>query len=133
MIALSPPHGPAALAVRWREDAQVFRRYGAEGRARMLERMAAELERSTRDDGAARVDLQTAADLSGFSRSHLRRLVRTGKLSVTKDRAGDPLVSVSDLPRKAGRASGAPAAWPSGREAVAELLRLRNARKNRKS
>jgi hypothetical protein len=133
MIAPLFPDGPAALATRWREDAEVFRRYGAGGRARMLERMAAELERSTRGDRAARVDLRTAADLSGFSRSHLRRLIRTGKLSATKDGAGNPLLRVSDLPRKAGRLGGAPATWPSGREAVAELLRSRPAQKNRKS
>jgi len=37
------------LAARWRADAQVFRRYGSTGRARMLERLAAELEQT---DGA---------------------------------------------------------------------------------
>jgi hypothetical protein len=132
MIAPQLADGPAALAARWREDAEVFRRYGAAGRARMLERMAAELEQTTRGDGAARVDLRTAADLSGFSRSHLRRLIRTGKLPATRDGAGDPLVSVSDLPRKPGRSGGAPADWPSGREAVAELLRSQHAWKNRK-
>jgi hypothetical protein len=35
------PAGAAELAARWREDAQVLRRYGATGRARMLERLAA--------------------------------------------------------------------------------------------
>ncbi len=133
MIAPLFPEGPAGLAARWREDAEVFRRYGAAGRARMLERMAAELERTTRGDEAARVDLSTAADLSGFSRSHLRRLIRTGKLPATEGETGDPLVRVSDLPRKAGPLGGAPAVWPSGREAVAELLRRQNPRKNRKS
>lgn len=134
MIAASAPQDTAALAARWREDAQVFRRYGATGRARMLERMAAELERSTSGDAAARVDLRTAANLSGFSRSHLRRLIRTGRLPATSDGAGNPIVSVSDLPRKPGHLGGAPAAArPSGREAVAELLRQHRTPKTRKS
>lgn len=99
MIAPQSPPTPAALAARWREDAQVFRRYGASGRARMLEQMAAELELSTQADASATVDLSTAAALSGFSRAHLRRLIREGKLTTTADGA---LIRVSDLPRKPG-------------------------------
>jgi hypothetical protein len=72
MIAPQSPHSPATLAARWREDAQVFRRYGAAGRARMLERMAAELELSAQADQTACVDLSTAAQVSGFTRAHLR-------------------------------------------------------------
>ena len=53
MIAPHYPPGPAALAARWREDAQVLRRYGATSRARLLEQMAAELEASTAADAMA--------------------------------------------------------------------------------
>lgn len=123
MIAPQSPPTPAALAAQWREDAQVFRRYGAAGRARMLERIAAELEQSTQTDQSATVDLSTAVKLSGFSRAHLRRLIREGKLSATADGA---LVRACDLPRKPGftptQAHAAPTTWPSGREAVSELL-----------
>lgn len=125
MIAPQSPPTPAALAARWRSDAQVFRRYGAAGRARMLERMAAELELSTGADECATVDLSTAAALSGFSRAHLRRLIREGKLTTVADGA---LVRVGDLPRKPGYntptrgADGTPTLPPSGREAVADLL-----------
>lgn len=123
MIAPHSPLTPAALASRWREDAQVFRRYGAAGRARMLERMAAELELTAEADQSAAVDLNTAAELSGFSRAHLRRLIRDGKLSTSADGA---LVRACDLPRKPGytptQAPAAPTTWPSGREAVSDLL-----------
>lgn len=127
MIAPQSPPTPAALAARWREDAQVFRRYGAAGRARMLERMADELERSADADQCTTVDLSTAAELSGFTRAHLRRLIREGKLAATSDGAR---VCVSDLPRKPGYtlAPAKSAVWPSGREAVADLL-ARPARK----
>jgi hypothetical protein len=114
------------LAARWREDAQVFRRYGAAGRARMLEHMAAELELSTQVGQTACVDLSTAAELSGFTRAHLRRLIRNGRLTVAPDGAGELRVRVKDLPRKPGHAPtdarAARATCPPGREAVADLL-----------
>ena len=91
----------------------------------MLERMAAELELSTQTTECATVDLSTAATLSGFSRAHLRRLIREGKLATTADGA---LVRVSDLPRKPGAppTGAAPPPWTSsGREAISELLALK--------
>jgi hypothetical protein len=132
MIAPQSPPTPAALAARWREDAQVFRRYGAAGRARMLERMADELERAAEADQSATVDLSTVAKLSGFTRAHLRRLIRVGKLAATSDGAR---VRASDLPRKPGHTlAAAPAestVWPSGREAVADLLARPGAKRAR--
>jgi hypothetical protein len=123
MIAPQSPPTPAALAARWREDAQVFRRYGAAGRARMLERMADKLECAAGADQSRTVDLSTAAELSGFTRAHLRRLIREGKLAATSD---GTRVRASDLPRKRGHTlRQVPArcrVWPSGREAVSDLL-----------
>lgn len=100
---MSGPASPAQLAARWREDAQVLRRYGAIGRARMLECVAAELESSTTTEAAATADLSAAAGLSGFSRSHLRRLFREGKLIPAAFERGEPLFRVSELPRKPGK------------------------------
>ena len=101
MIAPKFPAGPAALAARWREDAQVLRRYGANSRARMLEQMAAELESSTAAEATAIVGLSVAAQLSGFTRAHLRRLIREGKLIAARSDGGEVQVRLSDLPRKA--------------------------------
>lgn len=67
------------MAARWRADAQVFRRYGSTGRARMLERLTAELEQSASAEAAA-VDVTGAAELTGFTRGHLRRVFREGRL-----------------------------------------------------
>lgn len=94
------PAGPAALAARWREDAQVLRRYGANSRARMLEQMTAELESSTAAEATAVVDLSVAAQLSGFTRAHLRRLVREGKLIAAASDGREVQVRLGDLPRK---------------------------------
>lgn len=102
-----PTAVPAALAARWRADAQVFRRYGSPGRARMLERMADELEQCTAQEAAMLVDLSAAAALSGFTRGHLRRLYRDGRLVAAAVRDTEPLFRISDLPRKPGRTAAA--------------------------
>lgn len=137
MIVPHYPPGPAALAARWREDAQVLRRYGVTSRARLLEQMAAELEASTAADATATVTLSIAAELSGFTRAHLRRLIREGKLVTAGTEGREPQVRLSDLPRKA--THGAPAqlgTWPSARAIVAEVVGtgrvLPARRKNRK-
>jgi hypothetical protein len=95
------PPGPAALAARWRADAQVLRRYGVTSRARLLEEMAAELEASTAAEATAIVGLSDAARLSGFTRAHLRRLVREGKLIAVGSDGREVQVRLGDLPRKA--------------------------------
>jgi hypothetical protein len=118
MIAPHNPPGPAALAARWREDAQVLRRYGVTSRARLLEQMAAELEASTAADATATVALSVAAELSGFTRAHLRRLIREGKLVTAGTEGREPQVRLSDLPRKATHV----VAWSSARAIVAEVV-----------
>jgi hypothetical protein len=123
MIAPYYPSGPAALAARWRADAQVLRRYGVASRARLLEQMAAELEASTAADATATVALSVAAELSGFTRAHLRRLIREGKLVTAGTEGREPHVRLSDLPRKPTRAAPAQLVeWPSTRAIVAEVV-----------
>ena len=100
MPAPDHPTTRAELAARWRADAQVFRRYGSTGRARMLERLADELEQTTGEDAAAVVGLTAAAKLSGFTRGHIRRMVRDGRLIPAGIEDGKPLIRVADLPRK---------------------------------
>jgi hypothetical protein len=137
MIAPHYPPGAAALAARWREDAQVLRRYRRKQPRPELEQMAAELEASTAADVTATVALSVAAELSGFTRAHLRRLIREGKLDTAGTEGREPQVRLSDLPWKA--THGAPAqlvGWPSTRAIVAEVVGTGCARpprpKNRK-
>jgi hypothetical protein len=125
-----PAAGPLALAARWRSDAQVLRRYGATARAQMLERMAAELEQSTAEGAAAVVGLSAAAELSGFTRGHLRRLYRNGRLVAAALDGGEPLFRVSDLPCKSGSAP-ADIDHPRGVEIARELIRTPTPRRPR--
>ena len=116
--------GPGALVTRLRDDAQVFRRYGATGRAQMLEQIAAEVERSTADESAAVVGMRAAVALTGFTRGHLRRLYREGRLLAAGLERGEPVFRVADLPRKpAARPAAARPAPASRAQFVRELVR----------
>jgi hypothetical protein len=88
----------------WREDAAVLRRRGARRAAALLERLAAEIEEDWcgQDARAELVDLNRAADLSGYTRGHLRRLIVDGALT-NHGTDAKPLVCVADLPRKPAR------------------------------
>lgn len=66
----------------------------------MLERLATELEQTATEEAAAVVDLTIAAQLTGFTRGHLRRLFRDGRLAAVRMEGDEPLFRVSDLPRK---------------------------------
>ena len=96
----SPPR-LAALVDRWRTNAALLRSYGAPGHARLLERLAADLEAELAAESSPVVDLAGAVHLSGYSRGHLRRLLRTGQLvNLGTDTA--PRFNAADLPRKPG-------------------------------
>jgi hypothetical protein len=89
----------------WRQDAAVLRRYGAVRAAQMVERLAAELESDARTPAGELVDLAGAVALSGFTRGHLRRLVRDEKLRNLGSETA-PMFRASELPRKPGYVSG---------------------------
>jgi hypothetical protein len=97
----SSPARLAALVDRWRANAALLRAYGAPGHARLLERLAADLEAELHAESAAVVDLAAAVCLSGYTRGHLRRLLRSGQLrNVGTEDA--PAFITSELPRKPG-------------------------------
>jgi hypothetical protein len=87
-------------AHQWRSDAEVFRRYGQEALAALLEKLAADLEADCLS-AEQRVSFADAPHLSGYSQAHLRRLIRQGKLPNlgTKKK---PEFLLTDLPRKPG-------------------------------
>lgn len=92
--------GPVALAARWRADAVVFRRHGALARARMLEHLADELEAAAGEEAETVVDLAAAVKLTGFTRGHLRRMYREGRLAIVGGDEAKPRFRAADLPRK---------------------------------
>lgn len=87
-------------ANEWRRDAEVFRRYGQEALAALLEKLATDLEADCLS-ADERVSFADAPHLSGYSQAHLRRLVRQGKLTNLGSKK-KPEFLLSDLPRKPG-------------------------------
>ncbi|HEX6749880.1 MAG TPA: hypothetical protein VF092_21485 [Longimicrobium sp.] len=92
----------ADLARLWREHAGLLRRYGAEAQAAALEQCAADVEAEERERVNACVTLEEAVELTGFSRSHLRRLWREGDKVRRAGTEDAPLFYESELPRKPG-------------------------------
>lgn len=90
------------LAGTWREHAALLRKYGAEAQAAVLEQCASEVEAEAREHDSVRVTLERAVEITGFSRSHLRRLWREGKKVRRLGTEAIPEFFLSDLPRKPG-------------------------------
>jgi hypothetical protein len=91
----------SGCAGTWRTDAAVLRRYGAAALADLLERCAADLGSEQRAHLDALVTLDEAVQLTGFTRGHLRRLCRSGKLANAGTEAA-PAFRLAALPRKTG-------------------------------
>ena len=92
----------AVLASRWREVAATLRTYGAESAATALERCADELDSHAASVADATLSLDEAATASGYSVTHLRRLVAQGVLSDVGTN-GVTALRQQDLPYKPGR------------------------------
>jgi hypothetical protein len=88
------------LTARWREEAAMFRRYGAEQQAAACDLHADELENAIRSAAEERLTLAEAAAASGYSPRRLRELVAAGEIP-NAGRKGAPRLRRSDLPRKA--------------------------------
>jgi hypothetical protein len=91
----------SVCAGTWRTDAAVLRRYGAAALADLLERCAADLGSEQRARLDALVTLDEAVQFTGFTRGHLRRLCRSGKLANVGTEA-EPAFRFAALPRKTG-------------------------------
>lgn len=106
----------------WRDDAATLRRRGDRRAARLLERVASELEDELRQDGPAElVDLTRAIELSGYTRGHLRRLLVAGTL-INHGTPHRPLFRPADLPRKARRPPPAPRDRSTGRDLALSVV-----------
>lgn len=93
--------GPADLVREWRQQAAQYERDGLTPSARILHRVADELEALA---GGESVSLAEAARRSGYTTDHLARLCREGKLR-NVGRKHAPRYLVTDLPRKLSRMS----------------------------
>lgn len=90
------------LAARWREEAQHLRNLEAHGQAAALEQAASELEAAIAQWELEPLTISQAAAESGYSEEHLRRLARTGELSVERNCGHKSRIRIrrGDLPTK---------------------------------
>lgn len=93
---------PTELAIRWRAEAAVLLRRGAEQQATTLESCAADLEQWARKHELEELTLEQAGEESGYSYSALQKMLATGRLVNAGD-AHRPRILRGDLPRKPGR------------------------------
>ena len=98
------------LSEDWRRRAETLRRYGGDASAAALEACAAELDSVVDRQDHAILTLTEAAEQSGYSASHLGRLVREGAVP-NAGRPGAPRIALKDLPLK-GRSARADGGGP---------------------
>ena len=98
MTRTSPP-SIRKLPAAWRRQAKTLRRYGGQALATALERCADELEGTIQERDETTLSLTDAARESGYTREHLGRLVRDGKIP-NAGRPGAPRIARRHLPRK---------------------------------
>jgi hypothetical protein len=93
------PEPIAVLVTRYRQDAETFRRYGADAQAKLLEHVAQDIDRAVSAGNDELLSLVEAQCHSAYSADHLRRLAREGKVhSVRKGRR--LYFKRGELPRK---------------------------------
>lgn len=91
------------LIASWRTDAEVLDRHGHDREAERLRQQAEEVEHALRRRRSEMLTVAEAAEESGYSEKHLRRLVREGKLEAERPGGdgGRILLPRGALPRKA--------------------------------
>lgn len=104
---------PTDLAAQWRERAGQQRELGADAQAKTLEWCADRLEEQVREWQSEKLTIERAAAESGYSETHLRRLLREG----TIPNAGEehhPRIRRYHLPRKPSAGAGTIASGDGG-------------------
>lgn len=94
----------SALVATWRAEAATFRQYGEERLAIACERHADQVEAAAAAEEFEVVTLEEAAELGGYSYSHLQHLVANGALENVGEKHA-PRIRRCDVPRKPGHGS----------------------------
>ena len=90
------------LLSRWRAQRDEFRQLDAMVNGeRLCPEIVQDLETLEKTEGEEVLTLSKAAEYSGYSREHLARLVRVGRLH-NAGRPDAPKIRACDLPRKPG-------------------------------
>ena len=94
---------PSQLPSLFRNRAQMLRNdHGIVEPARSIEWCAEKLEQALQEQANQLLNLQEAADLSGYSADHLGLMVRDVDIP-NAGRPGAPKIRLKDLPRKANK------------------------------
>ncbi len=113
---------PTTLSSRWRIRAKLFRDHADESVARAYEKCAGELDEAWREWEVEALTLQEAADQSGYTCSHLRRLIREQVIPDSGD-DGQTRIQRNHLPKKPGQGVAPPAQYrPITRTQVARAI-----------
>ena len=91
--------GVEVLAHRWRDDATLLRRRGADAQAATLESCASELEEEVRRLSLETLTLAQAGRESGYSYHALQKMVADGRLP-NAGKPHRPRIRRRDLPKK---------------------------------
>ena len=95
-----------ALAQKWAAEASDLETRYHDARGASLFRLcAAELLEAIREAEARVLTLTEAAEASGYSSDHLRRLIADGRIT-NAGRRGAPRIRLADLPSKPGATNG---------------------------
>ena len=128
---IDPPHelalsvaSPASLSSRWRASAEQLRTYGADAQATTLLRCAEELEQTWREWELEALTIEDAVAESGYTRSHLKRLLREQAIR-NSGIDGETRILRRHLPKKPGQGVALPVVGPPNtRTQVADDFRV---------
>ena len=99
-VRKNKPASVEGLPADWRKRAKALRRYGGDTPATAIERCADDLEATLVERDETTFSLVEAARESGYTATHLGRLVRDGKIP-NAGRPNAPRIARRHLPRKA--------------------------------
>ncbi len=87
------------VVVQWRDDAETLRRRGVAAHATLLESCADELESALQQKHDELLNLTQASRVSGYSREHLGRLLKEGRIP-NAGQPGAPKIRRGNVPTK---------------------------------
>jgi hypothetical protein len=118
------PDWTEALVRKWRDEAEGLRHRGQERLALMMESMVTDLDAAHREHLQQPLTLSEAAMECKYSRAHLGRLVRDGKIP-NAGKPNAPRVLRKDLPTKLTLSPPQPVSDLSSEQIVRSVTKLR--------
>ncbi len=95
-------HSLDRVVLQWRDEAETLRRRGVAAHATLLESCAEEVESALQQHHDELLNLTEAARVSGYSREHLGRSLKEGRIP-NAGQPGAPKIRRGDLPTKSAK------------------------------